>query len=356
MSSEGCRQNKLLYPEEYRKFIYYFNSRENTFTVLNDLVYENRTGLYDSFDYIIRCDTTALPLKNFEEFYVDLGHNYSIWKNQEATPVSLVPTVVQTKNRFISAAEDDVLNEYNITDYLYTADVEKPEVEANIFFDIYDNVGESVSLEDTKINPEEGYYINRNYPDLRYRLEENSISLFIESSVRVYPEESPTKEVFSGVIESNSLVVNSVTIPLRQGEHKLASLNKEVTVEVDNSRIEVPAELVETNSKITTENNPFKPTISDYYTLRVEDPRLGFEKGLWNEQVGNCFNYDDNPQIEMALNTEVVREGDSSLLLSAQRHNACTDISFSVEPEDVIDLTIPYYTRNPERFCLSIKL
>lgn len=354
VSSEGCRENKILYPEEYRKLIYYFNSRENTFTVLNDLTYENQRGLYDNFDYVIRCDTEPLPLETFAEYYLDTEHNYSIWRNTLAQPVTLTSEIIQTKNRFISSSEVGVLAEYGLREYAYAADIsDLDSLSSNVFFDIYNNQGEQIASEELT-NKKDGYYIGRNYPDLRYTLGEGELRIFTEASVKVYAEEFESNEVYADSPEVADIIVNGVTIPLREGEHKLASLNKDIVVKIGETEFQVPSQLQKTNSPLTPENNPFELQISDYYTLQVSDPRLGFENGLWTEEVGNCFNYDDNPQIGMSLNSEVVLEGENSLFLSATRHNACTNLTFSVEPEDEIQLVIPYYTTNPERFVYQL--
>jgi hypothetical protein len=51
-----------------------------------------------------------------------------------------------------------------------------------------------------------------------------------------------------------------------------------------------------------------------------------FEKGLWQNQVGDCYAYDDKPAIAMRLNTKDAAEGAKSLELSAQNHIACTGL------------------------------
>ncbi len=57
-----------------------------------------------------------------------------------------------------------------------------------------------------------------------------------------------------------------------------------------------------------------------------------FEDGLWEETVGDCHNYDDNPVIGMSLSPHA-RDGEYSLELWAERHIACTGQSnISIQP------------------------
>ena len=359
VNSEECRENKKLYPEEYTLLVHYFKSRENTFTVLNEDDYQNRGGLYASFDYIVRCKTSPLGVKDFQEHYLNKDYNYSIWRNTLSRPVSLTREVVQTKARFINSAEAEVLGKYGLRDYVYQGDMRElrdldtDRLNTNTFFDVYDVVGEQVALAELAL-PEEGYFFNFNYPDLRYTYEEENLRIYTEGTVEVYPGEFAGEEIYNGPVPDTQVVVNQIPVPIQSGEHKLVNLDKPVELVVNGETFSLESQLQEINSQITPENNPFELSISDYYTLQINDPRLGFEEGLWRETVGDCFDYDDNPQIAMELNNEVVLEGESSMLLSARRHNACTNLSFPVEPEDVIDLTIPYYTPNPERFVYQL--
>ncbi len=56
-------------------------------------------------------------------------------------------------------------------------------------------------------------------------------------------------------------------------------------------------------------------------------PNPSFEQGLWRDKVGDCYNYDDHPDIKMSLNHQVHSDGDQSLQLEARRHVACTGLS-----------------------------
>lgn len=55
-----------------------------------------------------------------------------------------------------------------------------------------------------------------------------------------------------------------------------------------------------------------------------------FENGMWQEKVGDCHNFDENPILGMNLNKDDKTDGVQSLQLEATRHNACTKISLNV--------------------------
>lgn len=48
-----------------------------------------------------------------------------------------------------------------------------------------------------------------------------------------------------------------------------------------------------------------------------------FEDGLWNSEVIDCYNYDNNPKIGMELSRDEFSQGLASLKLNAKRHAAC---------------------------------
>ena len=358
VNSEECRENKELYPEQFGQLRHYFNSRDNSFTLLNEEVYEERAGVYENFDFIVRCRVDPLGVSGFSLLQESEQFNFSIWQNNNSRPLALASVATLTRARFPSADEIALLREYGVEEYVYSEDLPKRDprqeisMNTNLFFDIYDQVGEQAEI------PEEvtadGYFLARNYPDLRYELNDTTLRVFSVASVELYPEEFSEQEFFEGPVPGDGVRVNEVSIPLRQGEHKLASLNKDVRLELDDTELTVPAQLRLSNSGITEDNNPFALDISDYYTLQVKDSRLGFEEGTWTEEVRDCFDYDEQPDITMALDTETVREGQQSLYLTARRHNACTELSFAVEPEDTVDLAIPYYTSATERFVYQV--
>ena len=57
-----------------------------------------------------------------------------------------------------------------------------------------------------------------------------------------------------------------------------------------------------------------------------------FEQGLWKNKVEDCFNYDEDADIEMGLDNIEHIDGNYSLKLSATKHVACTSKIIEVTP------------------------
>jgi len=72
-------------------------------------------------------------------------------------------------------------------------------------------------------------------------------------------------------------------------------------------------------------NNNLTATYSDT-SYRYENliPNPSLEQGLWQKKVSDCYNYDNQPGINMQLDKRNHTDGQNSLLLEASRHIACT--------------------------------
>ena len=57
-----------------------------------------------------------------------------------------------------------------------------------------------------------------------------------------------------------------------------------------------------------------------------------FEAGSWQDKVGDCHNYDDNPVISMMIDSKAFINGEKSLNLKALKHDACIKQKISVSP------------------------
>jgi len=93
------------------------------------------------------------------------------------------------------------------------------------------------------------------------------------------------------------------------------------------------------------ESKVFKYT-SPEYNLQNVIPNPSFESGSWQEKVGDCNNYDDNPILAMSLNSEESTDGVNSLQLEATRHIACTSIRVPVKGESTYLLSFDYQSPN----------
>lgn len=60
-----------------------------------------------------------------------------------------------------------------------------------------------------------------------------------------------------------------------------------------------------------------------HYQNLIKNPSL--EQGLWHKKVGDCYNYDDTPEIGMSLTKQGKTDGRQALELESSNHIACTE-------------------------------
>lgn len=82
----------------------------------------------------------------------------------------------------------------------------------------------------------------------------------------------------------------------------------------------------------------------DYKNL-IENP--SFEQGPWQKHVGDCYDYDDQPKIAMAVTTRYKTAGNQSLQLESSNHIACTGPrAVPVKAGQQYLLSFDYWSRN----------
>ena len=81
-----------------------------------------------------------------------------------------------------------------------------------------------------------------------------------------------------------------------------------------------------------------------------------FEDGLWQKEVGNCNNFDDNPIIGMRLNKDSYTSAGQSLELEAKRHIACSNKTFDLESEADYYLEFDYTSPNTNTAGFNLNL
>ena len=150
-------------------------------------------------------------------------------------------------------------------------------------------------------------------------------------------------EVLNGVSKANFMrgFINS-TINIAGSYQNIRLLSGS---SVDNERILVNQNLIELIGDEVLQRNGIQgaaesrpiPVSNRYeisysgegYSFENTVPNPSFEKGLWQQEVGDCFRYDNNPRIAMNL-SQTAYEGSNALSLSATRHMACTSTGQSV--------------------------
>lgn len=78
-------------------------------------------------------------------------------------------------------------------------------------------------------------------------------------------------------------------------------------------------------------------------------PNPSFETRPWQEKVGDCNRYDDNPQLAMRLNEQEKTDGAKSLELEATRHAACMATTVPIKPGATYLLSFDYQSPNAKQ-------
>lgn len=81
-------------------------------------------------------------------------------------------------------------------------------------------------------------------------------------------------------------------------------------------------------------------------TNLIQDP--SFENSLWQEEVGDCHNYDDNPILSMERSNHS-SDGNYSLMLEAKRHTACTFQDINVSPASTYEFSFDIKSSTSQR-------
>jgi hypothetical protein len=90
------------------------------------------------------------------------------------------------------------------------------------------------------------------------------------------------------------------------------------------------------------------------YSLQNILPNGSFESGLWQSQVGDCNNYDNNGLVVMILDTHEASDGYNSLELDATRHAACTGESVPARGNQSYLVSFDYESPNTQNASYNI--
>ncbi len=102
-----------------------------------------------------------------------------------------------------------------------------------------------------------------------------------------------------------------------------------------------------------------KEKVFEYYNNKDQYENVienhSFEEGLWQEKVGNCHRYDENPVLAMKINKAKRTDGTQSLQLEATRHTACSKKTFPINEKKNYLFSFDYQGENSKKAGYYIK-
>jgi hypothetical protein len=103
---------------------------------------------------------------------------------------------------------------------------------------------------------------------------------------------------------------------------------------------------LERNTKLNLGEINRKKTITIFKAGDNIIPNPSFEEGLWQKNVSDCHNYDNNPVLSMELNKKEKSDGNQSLQLGAARHIACTSVGIPINSSGKHVFSFDYQSPN----------
>lgn len=158
------------------------------------------------------------------------------------------------------------------------------------------------------------------------------------------PANSSSVRLYLYSYESNSQENNIVL-------YDNVTFSTPVTIDnVDLSVLNEKFEAVEVN--LSEGVSQFELEFPDYTNANIIN-NGSFEDGAWTGTVGDCNNYDGNPSISMGLSATATN-GTHSLLLEAERHDACTSTNIFLGEAGSAILSFDYLPNNKNKFGYRI--
>lgn len=237
-----------------------------------------------SYAYMLTCKentSTAAIVKGFgfnrTQSYAD--NNFRLYKNQRTTPQIFAPTQVygitaqkniRSKFDFVTKQQEGMFNFA-----LAQKDAAWPSTRmVDVFETVMPkavNAGTVTTMVGTEQKGERKLYVRDNGSPLYYRQTDNGVTFSAA--------QEPGMQQFAGY---------HTGLPLPAGQPQTVSLSSKE---------------------------------HDYKNL-ISNP--SFEEGLWQKEVDDCYDYDDQPDIAMRLDEQQGSHGKQSLQLDAKQHIACT--------------------------------
>ncbi len=294
----GMEECRIQFPEKYTEINSELNFASKSFRIRKDSVTENKLSSVNlrNYSHVISCFDIATPNTFFEP--TNLQTNTFRLYTQQATEslveasdniLLLDAAAVPATKRFLEHSE--------FTDYV-TAPIDGvPAIDTFPFSQYFVPETGNVSI---PIDSNKNYSLYEKSADNLLSIKRNNDSLFFFTSTS-----------------------SGDHVPLEQVD---LSPNSERIIEV-NGEVFFDSDISDTNAQILGDIKQ----VANIYTKDIDNAVTNpdFTEGLWQENVGDCNNYDANPVIDMQL---VSLEDNNKLALSSRRHLACTHQDISVEP------------------------
>ncbi len=143
---------------------------------------------------------------------------------------------------------------------------------------------------------------------------------------------------FQNISTASSSITATTTI-YSANKNILYALNNFDKLSIDNEPIYSSTTLlngIDNQFTYTNKNYTFKNLITNG----------SFERGFWQQAVGDCHNYDQKPILGMKLDAHNKTDGVQSLQLEATRHTACISIELPINATSTYLLSFDYQSSN----------
>ncbi len=371
VNSPECGVAKKEYTHEFEELMYLFQSKNNQFKILNKIEFNENVKLFSQFDYILSCaDIGANKYEFLENIFNDTEKGFQINVNNFATKkLSTTPELlVIPENRlnnqeleYIIESDEETIQNISFTDISYK---NNPSYIRELF-----NINSSVEVNNNTKSIKEVFQIPNIqdpsidvasfFTDLSYTFENNQLNLYQNPIGELFINENKVLEnekilIASEAIPSNVILIDSQELILESQGVITASRDTAIeipTFENEYAQLDIKKpNLINISSFIESGNSNYIEIKNQNFQFDNLIDNGSFEEGLWKKEVDDCFNYDSDPVIDIALESNITTDGKNALKLSSTRHKGCTFKNISIEENSSYNLSFDYYTINNNRF------
>lgn len=311
-----------------------------SYKTLNNPDLYNNTLYFSNFDFVLTCEKpNSEILEYFSIFYARTEPSYYLLKNRSGDRDTLqIQEGVIGVTQFLDYEDFDFLEQGQLFG-----------VGEDIGADVIDVFrSEYISEKEIDVRDYKHTIDSAKNIELIYELQGNQLEIFYRhNGVLVIGGETVFNNNKVLAISTKKLTkqevhINGERYPLLEGSHSLGNYNLEkllVKYEESENIIEQDISSDEyTLDGLDVKNKSIKLITNRYTPNLIQNP--SFEEGMWHPEVHDCYNYDDYPNIVMALSDKHVTHGQKSLTLSSVRHTACAIQEFAVSPNYALDFAL----------------